>query len=61
MVTSSWLSGTEVKHPILVQEVPGLIPGFGKDCYEYLFCFVLLFCPKHILNVWKYRPIILNN
>ena len=40
--TLSWFSGAEVKHPTGVQEVPGSIPGSGKDFYVRFFVSLLL-------------------
>ena len=40
--TVSWLGGTVVTHPLLVQEVPGSIPGSGKGFYVSFFALLLL-------------------
>jgi len=51
--TLSWLGGAMVTHPLCVKEVPGSIPGSGKDFLCLIFCFVvvafLLFVQKHII------------
>jgi len=51
IVTCSRLGCAEVTHPVWVREVPGSIPGSGKDFHVYFFCFVVVmflfyFCPK---------------
>ena len=48
----SWLGSAVVTHPLWVQDVPGSIPGSGKDFYVLFFVLLLLcfsFCPKHII------------
>jgi len=54
LVTLSLLAGAEVTHPLWVREVPGSIPGSGKDLYVW-FCVLLLLCfyvlSKHAIFV----------
>jgi len=50
--TVSWLGGAVVTHPLWVQEVPGSIPGSGKDFYVSFFALLLcfyFFVKKHII------------
>jgi len=53
IIILSWLGGAVVMHPLLVQEVPGSIPGSGKGFYVWLFVLLLLcfyiFFQKHII------------
>ena len=45
----SWLGGAVVTHPLLLQEVPGSIPGSGKGFYV-LFFVLLLLCFTFLYN-----------
>ena len=55
--TVSCLGGAVVTHPLLVQEVPGSIPGSGKGFYVSFFALLLLcfsfFLSKNTLFVTK--------
>jgi len=42
IITLSWLGGAVVTHPLWVGEVPGSIPGSGKDFYIWFFVLFLL-------------------
>jgi len=42
--TLSWLGGTEVAHPLWVQEVPSSIPRLRHGFFMLSFCFVVVVC-----------------
>ena len=40
--TPIWIGGAVVTHPLWVQEIPGLIPGYGKGfMFDILLCVVV--------------------
>jgi len=61
--TLSWLGGSVVTHPLWMQEVPGSIPGSGKDFYVWFFVLLLLcfyFFVQNTLFIAKYRKSFYN-